>query len=501
MKKRTVRKQVRRALPALLPMVVPLMVQLAEKEHKRRSLQMPGDPRYQPDPLKPFLGYDMWAGWLIVVEWAWMLALAHLGVMPARDAKLLTPRRLKLLLECITTKLQDDREYGRDNKPGTRHDIKALIELMRRLLPRPLHRWLHYSATSYDIISTAYALIAKTVFEQVVWPKLVEVDGLWRQRIAEHVSTLQMGRTHLQHALPITAGFWLATLHSRYVSCANMALRLVRRVPGKFSGMVGTYAAQDVLVGKRQAEKTILQILGLPGAPVTTQIAPPEAMARFYLELLLLSGSLANFGEDVRKLQANEYGEVMTFGSTSSTGAHKTANPIAAENACGMHANIIAEAMKVQLTLSSDFQRDLRWSSVMRSFGAVIVYLYQQLTSVERMLKTMSINVEACDRNFWLTGSKVTAELLHLSLQRAGYGDSHRIVNQELVPMLNDCSMAGDLGGAAEAYIDHGHCAAFRRAWRRIPPHVKTLIANPDRYTGRASAIARHEVKNALKAL
>src|SRR3989344_1198319 len=134
MRKRKIRKQARVTLPLLLPVVVPIMVKIVE-HHKRSKLQMPGDGRYQAEPLRPFLVYDMWAAWLIVVEWAWILALAHLGVMPKRDARLLTIRRLKLLLECITTTMQDDREYGRDGKKGTRHDIKALIELMRRLLP------------------------------------------------------------------------------------------------------------------------------------------------------------------------------------------------------------------------------------------------------------------------------------------------------------------------------------------------------------------------------
>src|SRR3989338_539806 len=100
---------------------------------KGRNLFMPGDGRYQPDPLKPFLGYDMWAAFLIIVEWFWLETLATIGIMPAKDIILLTPERLIRLLMRITTTKQDAVERI------TRHDILALLQLIRQCLPKILH--------------------------------------------------------------------------------------------------------------------------------------------------------------------------------------------------------------------------------------------------------------------------------------------------------------------------------------------------------------------------
>ena len=139
-----------------------------------------------------------------------------------------------------------------------------------------------------------------------------------------------------------------------------------------------------------EARAILMSALNLQSACYATQITPPQSTARFYFELVLLSGVLGNLGEDVRLLQSSQFGEVISAGSSSSTMAHKKANPIAAENLCGMHVNVIAEFMKVALTLTSDLQRDLRWSSAMRSYPAVMVYGYQQLLTTERLLKSLA---------------------------------------------------------------------------------------------------------------
>jgi len=91
---------------------------------------MPGDGRYQPEPLKPFLGYDMWSTFLIIVEWFWLKTQAAIGAMPAKDAALLTDDRLLELLLRITTTRQDRLEKK------THHDILALLELIRLYLPK-----------------------------------------------------------------------------------------------------------------------------------------------------------------------------------------------------------------------------------------------------------------------------------------------------------------------------------------------------------------------------
>ena len=204
-----------------------------------RNLFMPGDGRYQPAELRPFLGYDQMAGWLVIVEWFWMVTLANLNEMPASEARLLNAKILKKLLTSITASEIAVREKI------TKHDILALLALMREHLPKDLRRWLHFSATSYDIVETAYALQIKEVFARVFYPQAQKVDRRWRGHIHGCAGVIQAGRTHLQTALPVTVGAWLAVLHNRFAATARQAAACAKNIPGKFSGAVGLTLGSD----------------------------------------------------------------------------------------------------------------------------------------------------------------------------------------------------------------------------------------------------------------
>jgi len=484
-------------LRTVLSDVLPLVA-----EQKGRNLFMPGDGRYQPDELKPFLGYDMWAAFLIIVEWFWLVTLAEVNFIPPKEAKLLTQERLTRLLMRIATTTQDNREKGKDGREGTKHDILALLELMRRYLPKTLHQYLHLGATSYDIICTAYGLILKLAFKKIFEPKLLEVDKIWREKILEYAGVVQAGRTHLQTALPVTVSFWLAVLHHQYVDCAVKAYGHAEKITGKFTGAVGTSAALEVMLGRADANTAVNNLmlsLDLWPAQYSTQIAPPQPAARFYFELMLLSGVLGNLGEDVRILQSSQFGEIVSVGSSSSTMAHKKANPIAAENNCGMHVNIIAEFMKIALTLESDLQRDLRWSSVMRSFSSVMVYGYQQLLTTERLLRSLSIDRQRIQENFDTEAKLVMGELLHLGLQSHGYAGTHALVNKKIVPAA---ALSGkNLAEQMDQFLSLNHDKELEAIWKKTAGKFRFSLEQPNCYIGKAIELAQAEAENNLNFL
>jgi len=457
---------------------------LSKMKTSGRNLSMPGDGRYQPEKLKAYLGYDQWAAWLIIVEWFWMVTLGFTREMPQEDAELLTNERLFDLLNGITTTMQDEAEKK------TKHDIIALRDLMCARLPKQLHRWLHFGATSYDIISTAYALQAKIIFEKVFWPKIQEVDGLWRDKISETTNILQAGRTHLQTALPVTVGFWLACLHNRFANSARMTKQFATEIVGKFSGAVGTYASQEALMKVSVCEDLFMKIVGLPKALVSTQITPPEPMSRYYFELVLLSGAMANLGEDTRILQSSMCGEIISASSSSSAMAHKTANPIAAENVAGMHESVKAEFQKVMSTLVTDIQRDLRGSSVMRSQSAVMVYVFQQLKTTERLLKSLKANEKRCLENYNKEAVLLSAETIHLYLQREGFSGSHEFVNKTLISEVK--ALGGNLYDELMKYDD---VAVYLE---EMSPELVQIVRGDMPSLGRAVKIAETESINSV---
>ena len=463
---------------------------------KGRNLKMSGEPHYEQAALRPYLGYDQRAGWLVLAEWYWLSTLAFLRVIPAEDARLLTKELLEKILFSIRTT-----QVTKVERAITNHDILALLREMRKVLPRPLWRWLHLGLTSYDIICTAYALQAIKVFERVFRPKAKSIDQIWRDKVAAYAAPPQCGRTHLQVALPVTPGFWLSAIHSRFVENMSKMHELVYELSGKFSGAVGTSAAIERIRERfaltEDPESVALALLELPNPKIGTQIVRPEDFARFYHEAVLVSGSLAQLGVDTRHLQMTEVGEVNTVGSTSSTMSHKTSNPVAAEQLEGMHVTVRAEFIKVMETLNSTLQRDLVSSSVMRSYNAVLVFLYQQFSTAERLLKSLEVDEKRCQANLETYARLSTSELLHLSLQMEGFEGAHGFVNKKLVPKARESGR--NLRAEMDHYVLRSRSVKLRSAWAAVPEGDKDIIAHPERYIGRAPDFAWREVHNELR--
>ncbi|MFA7286279.1 MAG: lyase family protein [Patescibacteria group bacterium] len=463
--------------------------ELKESSNRRGlNLQLPCDGHYQPGDLRWAFGYDMRTSWWALVEFRWLETLAATGQMPVMTGTLLTPNLLRRVFEKTHTARVTRRERGTPTNPGTGHDVLALLACMRQALPRELHQYLHLDLTSYDTISTAYALQMREAFEETFYVKAGEVDQRWRSLIAEYAEVVQIGRTHLQYALPITVGCWLAQLRNRFAASVREARKLSRAIPGKASGAVGTSAALRHHFGTNDLEVGLLNSLRLPRPLQSTQITPPEAFVRFLGEIVLTSGSLANLGEDVRLLQSSDIGELTSIGSTSSTMAHKTGNPVAAENMAGMHGSVLGAYTMVLGTLVSDLQRDLRGSSVMRGFGGVLCYTYQQLLTADRLLKSLRVNEARCTENLQKAGPCVTAELLYVSLLHAGFANAHTLVNKVIVPAAR--ATGCDLVVATDTVIKQTRNRRLRAAWTLVPEETRRQIASPRDYLGDAVKLA-----------
>lgn len=289
----------------------------------------------------------------------------------------------------------------------------------------------------------------------------------------------------------------MSYLHNRFVKCSRHSLVLSRRVPGKFTGAVGTSASQRALIKSHVAEDAIMEMLKLPTAEITTQITPPEPTARYYHELTLMSGALMNLCDDIRFLQSSPVGEVMTPSSSSSAMPHKEGNPIAAENVAGMHVSVLTSEIKVLLTLGSNLQRDLRWSNVMRSYASAMVFLFQQLNTTLRILTSLKVKVEHCRENFDRDGKLLVGELLHLALQVNGYPESHKFVNEVIVPAA--IKSGQHLDTEVEKIAADGKNELLQKIWPLVPDKVKHFLRHPEEYLGDAVIISRREANNGLR--
>jgi adenylosuccinate lyase len=454
------------------------------------NIALPGNPRYQPKDLVEIFGYDNLARTLVEVELAALDTLAEAGVIKAEDYALLTPGIRQKILTITTT------EMDKIEREITKHDIRALVRLMQELLPEPLRRWVHVPLTSYDVLDTARAVQFARAHTQVVQAKVAQVVVALRDQARHNAEQVQIGRTHGQHALPVTVGFWFATILSRVLYNAAEMDRYAAGLVGKISGAVGAYNAQVGLgiEGRLDApfETKVLQRLGLEPAPISTQILPPEPLAYYLFSTLSMSATFGQFGRDGRHLMRSEIAELtepFDKGQVgSSTMAHKR-NPINFENLEGTYQKNMAEFLKVQMSMISEHQRDLVGSCVSRDFPTIIVNTVSQLDTLLRagkdgmsFVRRLQVSKEACERSFSMQGDIILAEPLYLALQMYGYaGDAHEVINHQAMPLVTaDRTLVQAVGMLVE------EDPQLQEAWSSIPKELHELFLHPEQYIGRA---------------
>src|SRR5690606_12425865 len=154
----------------------------------------------------------------------------------------------------------------------TRHNIRALVNALSERVSPEARPFIHLTATSADVMDTARALQYRDAARHVVVPKLKEVLRAFIAIAQREAHTPQMGRTHGQHAVPITFGFAMAEDVSRLGGRIVAVEQAAQRLPGKMAGAVGAYNAARLLVPDPDVfEREVLGRLGLEPADHSTQ--------------------------------------------------------------------------------------------------------------------------------------------------------------------------------------------------------------------------------------
>jgi adenylosuccinate lyase len=455
------------------------------------NLSLPGNPRYQPQQMVSIFGYDNLYESYVEVELAALETLYEFGIMPKEDYDKID-NAARLALKEISTSEVDEVE-----KSVTKHDIRALVQIIQRIVGPEAGRWIHVPLTSYDVIDTARSLQFVRAFN-ILEPSIRQVMFELNTKIFNFADKIQVGRTHGQHALPITVGFWFATINQRILFNLSEMRRYADGLVGKISGAVGAYNAQVGLrmlnIDEKNFEQEVLKKLGLKPAIISTQVLPPEPLAYFLFSSAMLSASLAQFGRDCRHLMRSEIGEVNEAFSAeqvgSSTMAHKR-NPINFENLEGMWLRTKNEFGKVLDSMISEHQRDLVGSSIARDFPIILINLQQQLNTLLRadknggtFLMKINVDIDSCNFHFYQSENFMIAEPLYLALQMAGYtGDAHHLVNHTLMPIAKKDNI--NLFIALEKIAKSEH--SLQEIITNIPFEVQLLLKSPEKYTGMAT--------------
>ncbi|WP_199139137.1 3-carboxy-cis,cis-muconate cycloisomerase [Delftia sp. ASV31] len=291
-------------------------------------------------------------------------------------------------------------------------------------------RYIHWGATTQDIMDTATVLQVRDALD-LVDADIAALRTILADLAERHRDTPMAGRTHLQHALPITFGYKAAIWLAMFDRHAQRLQELRPRVlVGQFAGAAGTLAS---LSGRGlEVQQLLMEELGL-GVPATTWHVARDGLAEAVNFLALVTGSLGKIAYDVMLLSSTEFGEVfepfVTGRGASSTMPQKrnaisSELMLAASKAVRQHAGLMLDAMVQDLERATG-PWHAEWVALPESFVLSAGALHQ----ARFMLGGLIVDPERMARNLDMTDGLIVAEAVMMGLApHTGRQQAHDIV-------------------------------------------------------------------------
>lgn len=392
-----------------------------------------------------------------------------------------------------------------------KHNIRALVKCIQALVGPATKSKVHFGLTSFDVIDTAISMRVRDALELFLLPGMIRLENTLIGLAHREARTFQMGRTHGQHAVPITFGFAIAGHVSRLGGRIVKLTELANEAPGMISGAVGGYHSTSLFLDDPfKFEAMVLSSLGLRQLDHSTQIVQPEWMADVMSMIISVMGILADLADNMRHLQRTEIAEVGELFEDeqvgSSTMPHKR-NPWNFENVKSMWKAFVSRIMTVFMDQLSEHQRDLTNSASGRFNFEILAALAEMLERLNRIMQKLVVDKEQMTANLAMTGDLFMAEPAHLLLAALGHPDSYEVVRRytlevERMRKAGEPATLLSLFWADDGLIEYREC---------LTPAQIAVLLNPQMYKGKAvertEAICEHwavvtaKVESGLKKL
>lgn len=431
------------------------------------------------EKLQPYLSEKAFVQYLAKVEAALTNVLAKKGICSKEIAE---------EIERASKEITAEEVYEEEDR--IKHNIRAVANAIRKRVSNEAKPFVHFTSTSHDIICSADAARCKDFTIDILIPELIQFEKTLIELARREQSTLQIGRTHGQHAEPITFGFAIAQYVSRIGSRIQSIKKSANNLRGKIAGAVGAYNASALFIKDPEVfEFEVLEQLGIKPSPISTQVVEGEFMADFIHSITSCFGVLANLADDMRHLQRSEINEVAeAFGAKqvgSSTMPHKR-NPINFENVKSMWKEFMPRMSTVYMDQICEHQRDLTNSASSRFVPEILAGLYLSLTRLNKVMKNLVVDKTALKKNFDTNKDMISAEPVYILLAAHNHPDAHEYVRELTLQSQKEGVPFQDLvmkDKELKPYLD------------KLTKEQKEIIANPEKYLG----IAEKKVQSICK--
>jgi 3-carboxy-cis,cis-muconate cycloisomerase len=424
------------------------------------------------DRMRRVFSDEVYVERLLQVEAALAWAQARVGLIPreaaAEIAKQARPEHFSL-------------QRLREGVDATAHSLVPLVRALADRCEGDAGGYVHWGATTQDIIDTANALRLTEAFAFVTG-RLGDLLASLARLAGDEADTLIAGRTHGQHALPVTFGYKVAVWAwevRRQIERWEQARP--RALVGNITGAVGTSAG----FGSQGAEvqRLALERLGL-GVPEICWHTARDRPAEVAALLTLTAGTLEKIAGEIYRLQSTEYGEVeepFFAGKVgSSTMPHKR-NPNLCEAVISACRAVRAEASMVFEAMAQEHERhSALWKTEWVALPNGFILLAGALAKCCQILPGLRVNRTRMRENLDRSRGAIMSEAVMLALGRfVGRGEAHDIVYQ----------------AGMKAFEEGRHLRACLEERADVMAHLSREdldeLFDYGRYTGSASELAR----------
>lgn len=400
-------------------------------------------------------------------------------------------------LDKVASKIDPAEVYAEEEK--TKHNIRALVNVMKTKVSAEIGPLVHLGATSVDILDTALSCRMRDVTKNVVLPELKKLEK-HLSAIADRDSEVpQVGRTHGQHAVPITFGWSIAEFVSRLGKSILRIEELSNQLVGKLAGPVGSYNGPSMIVkDPEELERVYVEFLGLSASEYSNQLVEPEYLLRLLLEMNVAFGIIANLADDLRNLQRSEIGEVFEYFASTQVGSStmpQKRNPWNSEHVKSLWKAMCPRVITFYMDQISEHQRDLTNSASQRFMADYVAGFTMAVARMNSVVSGLQADKETMARNLENAGGKVKggvlAEPAYILLGEAGINDGHEVIRK--------ITLEAEKSGKTFFEVLKTHKEAFEKITAQLEKlgveNPENFFEHPANYCGLAAKKSRRLAK------
>ena len=310
------------------------------------------------------------------------------------------------------------------------HPFVPVLHQFEALCGEPAAGFIHWGATTQNIFDTA-AAVQMLRTHRLLMAHLDAAIAALCQLASEHKHTVQAGRTHGQHALPMTFGFKLAAwIDELDRDRRRLAERSASCFVASMGGAIGTYAGGGSQ--GRAVEAGMAARLGLRPAGMAMR-SSFDRINDYLGALGLLAGTVEKIAQDVVFMQRSEIGEVSEafhLGKVGSSTMAQKRNP-----ATALLLISLARLLRARLPamLAGMVRMDEGDSSATNLCDALLPDIAIIAVSVAETLAGLSqglvVHADAMLRNLHLSNGLIASEALMMRLARTiGRHEAHQLL-------------------------------------------------------------------------